>query len=73
MSNTSVFSFTRPSFAGDFEKSTLLKKTRLNHDSYIFRFELPTEFNPSAFKPGSHFVINGIEKDEHLKRKYTPI
>lgn len=41
-------------------KAVLLEKTKINHDSYIFRIKLPDSFDPINFTPGSHFVINGV-------------
>ncbi|KAL4430487.1 hypothetical protein ABPG74_005412 [Tetrahymena malaccensis] len=59
---------------GPSQQIKLIQKTQLNHDSYLFRFQTDNQIDKSQYKPGSHFVINGLKgQDENMKKKYTPI
>ncbi|KZT30292.1 hypothetical protein NEOLEDRAFT_1127249 [Neolentinus lepideus HHB14362 ss-1] len=48
---------------------------RLNHDSWIYRFSLPTESQPLGLPVGQHVFVRLKRKDtaELVQRAYTPV
>lgn len=54
----------------------LISKQKLNHDSFIFRFEIPIKNTPLGTDVSEHVTISSIpnpELKEMVIRKYTPI
>ncbi|CAD5227611.1 unnamed protein product [Bursaphelenchus xylophilus] len=64
-----------PTFTDDCIQHSLLliEKTKVSPDSYIFRFELPSEEHVPGLKPHQHVKLHAKIDGEPVFRKMTPI
>ena len=53
---------------------SLLEKTKLTHDTYLFGFKLPADDQVMGLPVGGHVFFHLTQPDgEVVSRKYTPI
>lgn len=59
--------------ADEFQKFPLIKKTRLTHNTCIYRFGLPKLTDRLGLPIGQHILIGATIDDKEIVRLYTPI
>lgn len=57
----------------EFQKFPLIQKTRLSHNTCVYRFGLPRSTDRLGLPIGQHISIRAVINDKEVVRSYTPI
>lgn len=57
----------------DFQKFPLIEKTRVSHNTCVYRFGLPRSTDRLGLPIGQHIAIGATINDKEVVRSYTPI
>jgi len=57
----------------EYKPLKLVKKEKVNHDSAIYTFQLPSEEYSAEIAPGKHVLVQAAIGGAPVIRPYTPI